>query len=312
MRQTVLKCSKQTLERMKAHYGPYIQSKKPGASLFFAKPPGCAVTAYLSGKVLFQGKTCETEAARWQGESTAAKKKAPTAGDTRWLPPKNLATLSVIGSDEVGTGDYFGPMTVTAAFIASDQLKELQSVGLKDSKQLSDLQIDALAETIKPLITYKQLTLANRKYNELFEGGMNQGKMKAMLHNHAIRHVIHQLKEEGTPYDGILIDQFAKPGVYYNYLKGQPEIINDRVWFQTKAEGLHLSVAAASIIARQAFVKEMDALSEKVGMGLPKGAGAQVDAAAAQLIREQGKDVLRDVAKLHFANTQKAFELTRQ
>ncbi|HET7580573.1 MAG TPA: ribonuclease HIII [Bacillales bacterium] len=307
MGQTVLKCSSATINRMKKFYRPYIENQKPAASEFLAKVPGCAVTAYRSGKVLFQGKHAEEEAGQWQGEvpkASSGKKQQQTA----WAPPKNVGSLSVIGSDEVGTGDYFGPITVAAVFISKEQLGDLQNVGLKDSKLLTDLQIYHLAEKIKPKVTYKLLTLPNPKYNDLRDKkGMTQGKMKAMLHNQALRHVIQQLN--GEPYDGILIDQFAAPELYFKYLKGQPEIIKDRAWFQTKAEGIHLSVAAASIIARQAFVDEMDHLSEKTGIELPKGAGAQVDEAAAKLIREKGKTFLHEVAKVHFSNTEKAVRL---
>lgn len=73
--------------------------------------------------------------------------------------------------------------------------------------------------------------------------------------------------------------------MYFRHLSGQKEIIKDKVYFSTKAEGVHLSVAAASIIARYAFIKEFDKLSEKCGLELKKGAGAQVDVVAAKLIK---------------------------
>lgn len=306
MGQTVLRCSTATIDKMKQAYKPYIQDKQPTASLFFAKPPGCTVTAYRSGKVLFQGKNAEEEAAQWKSNGAPTPTKKSSAGHA-YAPPEGIESLSVIGSDEVGTGDYFGPITVAAVFIAKEQLPELKDLGLKDSKLLTDWQIHDLAEMIKPKLTYDLLTLANPKYNELRDKGITQGKMKAMLHNQALRHVIRKL--EGQPYDAILIDQFAEPKLYFNHLYGQPDIITDRVYFQTKAESLHLSVAAASIIARQAFLDEMDRLSEEAGIQLPKGAGDQVDKTAARLIREKGLNYLRNVAKVHFSNTKKAKQL---
>ena len=306
MGQTVLRCSAATIDKMKQAYKPYIQDKQPTASLFFAKPPGCTITAYRSGKVLFQGKTAEEEAAQWESNGAPTSTKKPSAGHA-YAPPENIESMSVIGSDEVGTGDYFGPITVAAVFIAKRQLPELKKLGLKDSKLLTDWQIYDLAEMIKPKVTYDLLTLANPKYNELRDKGITQGKMKAMLHNQALRHVIQKLGNQ--PYDAILIDQFADPKLYFNHLSGQPDIITDRVYFQTKAESLHLSVAAASIIARQAFLDEMDRLSEEVGIQLPKGAGDQVDKIAARLIREKGMNYLRNGAKVNFSNTKKAKQL---
>lgn len=307
MGQTVLKCSRTTVEKMKQFYRPYIQDKKPQASEFFAKPPGCTITAYRSGKVLFQGTNAEGEAEQWKHDTVAAAKQQRMT--SVYDPPENIESLSVIGSDEVGTGDYFGPVTVVAAFVGKNQLASLGQIGLKDSKLLTDWQIHDLAEQIKPKVTYQLLTLHNPKYNTLRDGGMTQGKMKAMLHNQALRLIIRKLAEPGISYDAILIDQFAKPDVYYQYLNGQRDIVRDRVYFRTQAESLHISVAAAAVIARQAFLREMDHLSEKAGMDLPKGAGAQVDETAARIIREKGVAFLRNVAKVHFANTEKAKHL---
>jgi len=94
--------------------------------------------------------------------------------------------------------------------------------------------------------------------------------------------------------------------VYYNYLKNEREIVRENVLFSTKAEQLHVSVATASILARAAFLKEMDRLSKLAGMELLKGASAKVDALAARIWRGQGEDFLRSITKWHFANTEKA------
>jgi ribonuclease HIII len=154
------------------------------------------------------------------------------------------------------------------------------------------------------------LILDNKKYNNLQKQGMNQGKMKALLHNKAILNLLEKLGE--TKYDGILIDQFAQPEAYFKYIADQSEQVKENVYFETKAEQLHLSVAASSIIARYAFLKEMDKLSRTVSMTLPKGAGAHVDLAAAKLIETKGEKILYHTAKLHFANTDKAKTLYKK
>jgi ribonuclease HIII len=88
--------------------------------------------------------------------------------------------------------------------------------------------------------------------------------------------------------------------------------MRENVYFSTKAEGIHLAVAAASMIARYAFVQHFEKLGEQAGFVLPKGAGAQVDAAAARLIKSKGTDCLPDFVKLHFANTEKAMKIARK
>ncbi|RFB17751.1 ribonuclease HIII [Bacillus sp. HNG] len=301
MSNTVLKCTPGTIEKMKLQYKNQLQDKVPQGGVFVAKLPSCTITAYKSGKVLFQGNGATVEAEKWGSSETSTKKK--TVAKNSGLPP-HIGTLSMIGSDEVGTGDYFGPMTVVAAYVSKDKFALLKELGVKDSKDLNDKQICEIAESIIHVIPYSLLILHNEKYNELQAKGMTQGKMKALLHNQAIGHVLRKIAP-ATP-DGILIDQFAVPDVYFKHLSGQKEIIKDNVYFSTKAEGVHLSVAAASIIARYSFIKEFDKLSEKAGLELKKGAGAQVDVVAAKLIKKQGIGSLRNFTKLHFANTEKA------
>lgn len=306
----VIKVSGQVIDEMKRAYQQSIQPTSPTGSVFTAKIDGCVITAYKSGKVLFQGKNADAEVRKWEskGQKQGVKKTTSQAKTHPFSPPENISGLSIIGSDEVGTGDYFGPITVSAAYVRKDQLDQLKQIGVKDSKHLNDNQIVQIAKEIRSLITYSLLILPNEKYNDLQQSGMSQGKMKALLHNQAINHVLEKIKPEEP--DGFLIDQFVQPDIYFNHIRGKKMKMNkDRAFFATKAEGIHLSVAAASIIARYAFVKEFEKLSEAVGFTIPKGAGAQVDKAAAKLIQAEGMDSINQFAKVHFANTEKAKKL---
>ena len=124
-----------------------------------------------------------------------------------------------------------------------------------------------------------------------------------------INHVLEKIAPEKP--EAILIDEFAKEQIYYAHLKGQKKIIRENVLFSTKAEGIHLGVAAASMIARYAFVRHFENLSKRAGFTIPKGAGAAVDKAAARLILDKGTEVLPEFVKLHFANTEKAKKIAR-
>ncbi|MEB2290852.1 ribonuclease HIII [Priestia megaterium] len=304
MSHAVIKVSADQIAKMKIHYTSYLQPKFPQGSIFAAKTPGCSITAYRSGKVLFQGKEAETEAAKWGGPLDAAKK-APVSH-----LPSNFSSLSVIGSDEVGTGDYFGPMTVVAAYVQKEQLPLLKELGVRDSKELTDAKIIEIAKQLVSFIPYSLLVLHNEKYNAFQEKGMSQGKMKALLHNKALSNVLKKLDPEKP--DAILIDQFVEKNTYYKHVVKEKEIIKENVFFSTKGESVHLSVAAASIIARYAFLKQMDLLTEKTGMVIPRGAGAQVDIAAAKIIKKHGVNALNSLAKIHFANTEKALKLAKK
>lgn len=292
----VIQATEHTIKEMKQHYRSSITGHLPQGALFVAKLSGCTITAYRSGKVLFQGKDAEKEAKRWDSRSGPQTPKEET-------PISRLATVSAIGSDEVGTGDYFGPVVVVAAYVAKGQIDTMKRIGVKDSKQLTDEMITRLAPALMDHLHYASVVLSNREYNRWQQSGMPQTKIKALLHNEAIGKLMNALPQKP---DAIIIDQFIERNLYFRYLDGEQHVIREHVYCIPKAETVHIAVAAASIIARYLFLQELDYLSETVGIELPKGAGEQVDKAAARLIQTHGEAILHSCAKLHFANTEKA------
>ena len=137
-------------------------------------------------------------------------------------------------------------------------------------------------------------------YNEKYNTDTNMNKIKAILHNKALR----VMKEKNYPYDYIIVDQFAQPFVYYNYLKTTPNPVRN-ITFMTKGEDKSLAVACASLISRYIFIKEFDKLGESVDTFLVKGASDKVDACGAKIVQQYGFDKLKEVAKLNFKNTEK-------
>lgn len=301
MTNIVLQLAELDIQKVMAHYNSDRVNRAGAGIRFAAKLPDTSITVYNSGKVMFQGGGAEREAKKFGQATTPTKKTATVKGDKL---PENLASLSVIGSDETGTGDYFGPITVAAVYVPTDKIGLIQMLGAKDSKQMNDKIIRQIAKDIMASCPYSLLTLRNEKYNELQAKGYSQGKMKAMLHNQALQNVLTKIAPAEPDY--ILIDQFAERGVYYNYLKSSKNIVQNRVLLATKAESLHIAVAAASIIARYAFLIEMDKMSKQIGFDLQKGAGAKVDEMAAKILMKHGEEKLRDISKWHFANTDKA------
>lgn len=307
MTNIVLQLPEQVIEKVIAHYNDKKVNRNGAGIRFAAKLTDTSITVYNSGKVMFQGAGAEREARQFGVATSTAKKSAIVKGDQL---PKNLASLSIIGSDETGTGDYFGPITVAAVYVPANKIELIQTLGVKDSKQMNDTIIRRIAKDIMASCPYSLLTLRNEKYNELQAKGYSQGKMKAMLHNQALHNVLTKIAPEEPDY--ILIDQFAERGVYYNYLKNSKVLVQNRVLLATKAESLHVSVAAASIIARYAFLIEMDKMSKQFGYTLQKGAGAKVDEMAAKILQSHGEDTLRNISKWHFANTGKAQALYKK
>lgn len=303
MANIVLSISTNIQKEVMAYYAThFIERKAPGV-IFAAKLPDTAITMYKSGKLMFQGGGAEREAARW---GTVEKTATPlsTIGAKGDVLPNNFATMSVLGSDETGTGDYFGPITVAAVYVPTSKIELMNELGVKDSKMLTDDYMRKIAPDLRAACVHSVLVLRNEKYNNLQAKGYSQGKMKAMMHNKALQNTLSKMAPEKPEF--ILIDQFAERGVYYNYLKNERELVQENVYFSTKAEQLHVAVATASILARAAFLKEMDRLSDITGLTLMKGASNKVDVQAARIWRNQGEEFLRSITKWHFANTDKA------
>jgi len=299
----VLSISTNIQKEVMAYYAPHFIERKAPGIIFAAKLPDTAITMYKSGKLMFQGGGAEREAARW---GTVEKTATPlsTIGAKGDVLPNNFATMSVLGSDETGTGDYFGPITVAAVYVPTSKIELMNELGVKDSKMLTDDYMRKIAPDLRAACVHSVLVLRNEKYNNLQAKGYSQGKMKAMMHNKALQNTLSKMAPEKPEF--ILIDQFAERGVYYNYLKNERELVQENVYFSTKAEQLHVAVATASILARAAFLKEMDRLSDITGLTLMKGASNKVDVQAARIWRNQGEEFLRSITKWHFANTDKA------
>lgn len=309
MSQQVHVFNQETIEKMKVYYEAFLQNPPPGAQ-FRAKTDKAVITAYRSGKVLFQGSSPEEEAGKWtdvKSENEQLAKGDKPKAEHSYTPPGSLFKNSHIGSDETGTGDYFGPITVCACYVPEERIALLKEVGVQDSKNLTDEKINVLSKKILQLdIPYSLLVLSNDKYNRFQQQGWTQGKMKTILHHQAIVNVRKKIEDKHLA--GIVVDQFCEPHVYQKHLQTENKSMTEQTYFMTKAESYSIAVATASIIARTSFVKKMDELSEKAGIYLPKGASAQVDRAAANFMKRYGKEKLKSFAKLHFANTKKAYK----
>jgi ribonuclease HIII len=299
----ILHVSDDTLKEMMTYYQSY-QTKTPQHAVFQAKKNGVTITAYRSKKVMFQGQNPEAEADRWESTTTAQSSTKKTVNQHDYMPDVSLYEQNTIGSDETGTGDYFGPITVCSCYVTREKIPLLKELGVKDSKNLTDDTIQSLAKTILQLeVPYSLVILHNEKYNRLQKKGWSQVKMKTMLHHTAITKLLKKIAPNKP--DGIIIDQFTTPNVYIKHLQSEGKTLPADTYFVTKAESHAISVACASILARYSFVKEMDKLSKKAGFTLPKGASSKVDQAASYLVKKRGYDCLDQFAKVHFKNTEK-------
>ena len=297
----VIRVTDKTKEKMIKYYEDKKRDKVIPYVVFQAKDADTVITMYESGKVMFQGVSADIDANMWRdidGQSKI-KKEEIKKNDKKYY------YSSAIGSDEVGTGDYFGPIVVTSCYVSKDDIEFVESLGIKDSKKLDDEKILKIAPELIKKIKYKSLIMTNSEYNAKYSTSYNINKIKAIMHNKVLWRMVN---EEHPEYDYIIVDEFAREQRYYEYLNGNPAIQRG-ITFITKAEDKNLAVASASVISRYIFLKEFDKISDSLHIPLPKGAGKEVDEIGKEVVETYGKDILKEIAKINFKNTERILEL---
>ncbi|GFH41337.1 ribonuclease HIII [Pseudolactococcus insecticola] len=289
----VLKLSSEKIANLMTDFQDFAQPSNGQYVQFLAKPQGCVITVYTSGKVMFQGEKASDYASHYGYQK---------------IETHMIAQTNLIGTDEVGNGSYFGGLAVVATYLSDTDLPLIKKLGVDDSKKLIDTKIRQIAPILIDKLQHQALLLTPSKYNEVIASGYNAVSVKVALHNQAIYLLEKKL---ASPADNIIIDAFTTEKNYTKYLKNEKNHTRGQITLIQKAESQFYAVAASSVIARSLFLDELDQLSHMIGLKLPSGAGHASDAIAAKVIRQFGETSLANVAKLHFANTEKARKLSK-
>lgn len=256
-----------------------------------ARGEGVVASLYKSGKLVVQGAGAEAFRARFlqMGVVTAAGKK-----DDADLPP----AANSLGSDEAGKGDTFGPLCVVAVAVDGPAAEELARAGVADSKTLSDTRVMALAEHFGARLPHETRVLMPEEYNAAWAAaGRNVNKLLAQLHVDCLTKL-----HERTGFTIAVVDRFAAESpVRAGLAKRAPKL---RVTEVPRAER-HLATAAASVLARAAFVDGVGRLEQLAATDLPLGSGSPVAPALRRYAEIHGLGALGKVAKLHFKNVQR-------
>lgn len=262
-------------------------------ALFSVKGEGVVATAYASGKLVVQGDHPAEFLTRYVEAADAVSQAAAPAPRPAAAKPAAETYVTMIGSDESGKGDYFGPLVVCAVRLEPEQSLAMEGGPVRDSKQVSDEACLRLGAALRGSLPHAIAQLAPPDYNAAHARYKNLNPLLADLHAKAIR-------ELATPGMRVLVDQFANAKVMEQALKGTDiQLIQ-----HPRAERVP-AVAAASVIAREVFLNGLRELSEEFAVDLAKGAGSPVDQAARKFVALHGMGKLGSVAKLHFKNTQK-------
>lgn len=265
---------------------------------------------YKSGKALIQGKEGElrTQIRAWWNArkvtsdlSTVPIRTQSLLTETSSIAPPspviNTVGVSRIGLDESGKGDYFGPLVIGAAYVDERTEDRLLALGVRDSKLLADNRILALAEEIKTLCPHFVVPIEPKRYNELYNKIQHLNRLLAWGHAWTLEQML-----ENVSCDLAIIDQFGDKSYILQALREKGRSIT--IVQRPRAEE-DVAVAVASILARAKFVRQLEQLSRRVGKTLPKGASdPAIVAVGREIVATSGKDILAEIAKLHFKTTQ--------
>jgi len=272
-----------------------FQMTTPPHTIFSAQKKGVSCTLYSSGKLTVQGKDKDHFI-------------------TFYLEPEILQALSFsypetqvdlsprIGIDEAGKGDFFGPLCIAGVYADEEKIKKLLELGVKDSKKMSDQTVLKLSSKIRLICPHSIVRIPPKRYNEIYENFHNLNSLLAWGHATAITELVQK-----TGCNKATIDQFASEHVVIEALERKK--ISVELTQRHRGEE-DVVVAAASILARAAFLEGLKNLSEECGIELPKGASPSVVKAGKELVSKYGKEMLRNVAKVHFKTLSDILELS--
>jgi len=257
----------------------------PQYTIFAAKKKGVSCTLYSSGKLMVQGKD-KKDFISFYLEPEILK-------DLSFSHPETMVDGTArIGIDEAGKGDFFGPLCIAGVYADEEGIKKLLDLGVRDSKKMNDKVITALASQIKSLFPHSIVRLFPEKYNELYGKFKNLNTMLAWGHSTAIEELV-----EKTGCRNAIIDQFAGEHVVENALKRKNLDITLTQRHYGEEDPV---VAAASLLARSAFVEGIDSVGKMLDIHLPKGASAQVIQAGKKVLQMHGRPGLEKSGKMHF------------
>lgn len=254
----------------------------------------CNVTVYEKGpKVLVQGKGTEDFVKFILEPEILGEARM---GNEEVLMPEMFEPH--FGVDESGKGDFFGPLVIAGAYVNKEISRELLEKGIMDSKRISSsARIKKLAGIVRGIkgLEWEVISLKPEKYNELYGKFGNLNRLLAWGH----AKVISSLAEKVPSCPSALSDQFARKEILEGMLAREKSAAHVELTQRTKGES-DVAVAAASILAREAFVSWIERASEAGGMELPLGAGENVILAAKEMKEKHGGEMMEKVAKMHF------------
>ena len=258
----------------------------PYAKFRMKSPQSSNVILYTSGKLVFQGSEDFTNII------TAIKNNRE---DDRDIIPH-------LGVDEVGKGDYFGPLVVVACFLDEEFLEKISSIGIGDSKKFSDSKIMEMYNLVKDYPYFYISIVHPKEYAQLYKESKNASILLARQHSKVIEMGLGDLKSKNIECSRVVIDQFSsRKARILNELGNYGKEIELIQFHKGESD---MAVACASVMARGIFLEEMEKMSNEYYFDFPKGASHVIEQGK-EFVKRYGADELGKVAKVSFKTTRK-------
>lgn len=269
------------LRRAMLAAGAHEQKAAPSVAAFVVRTDGAVVTAYRSGKVLIQGH--QTDGAVQMVDRILSQ-------GERWEVRE--VVFPVVGADESGKGDLFGPLVLAACVARNERERgELVKAGARDCKLMSDEAVRSVAVRLREVTLWKTRVVLPAEYNARYQRVHNVNVLLNELYLELLDDIVGR-----TLARTVILDKYGgrAAGLW-------PEPPAFQFLVETHAER-YPEVAAASVVARDAFLQGLASLGRMVGLdALPKGASIETQSLLAKVVAEHGTDVLWNIAKVNFA-----------
>lgn len=281
------------------YHAEEIKDEKRPYDYFQTRHQGIDIHAYRNRKevytIVFSGPKEAREEAELFSKDVTVTESIPSDKEEGF---EDLARQ--IGSDEVGVGDFFGPLIVVASYVEEKDMPLLERFRIQDSKKMKDEYILEIGTQLEKRTNSYSCLLSAKKLSEIVTKGQNVHKVMAILHNHAQRKLAERchVSKDVVCY----VDQFESEDLYLRHV-GKERIANP-LYFRTRGETFFPSVALSSVLARFHFLCEWKKMEEDLHAEIPKGASAQVDACFQRLRKKQGSEKVDVYVKKYFRNYQ--------
>lgn len=256
---------------------------------------GAVAVMYTSGKLVIQGK--ENLVNEVLDQALGSEKLKDDDVSSIGLSEADL----IVGCDEAGKGEFFGPLVLAACYIPIEMRDEIVGLGVDDSKKLTDDKIITIVEKLQEKVLFELNIVNPGRLNQRWRKIKNISEIMAQEYAVIIKKVSNEIgdfKKQGA----IVVDRFTK-------ISSRMEKSLDEVGISMGGDGVkcvqipngerYLSVAVASVLARAKYLEVMNDYELEYERKFPRGYSGVVEFSE-KFIEDFGSEVFQSVAKTFF------------